>query len=554
MSKIANHIQHVLKNDHTPRTLLATPSKSPATMIWFSGLVLGIGFPLLCSGLQKSSDHYGSTFSVSCPSSSSSCQLIPGRLPSTSSDSHAYGTYLDTIDKDGWGKLWVHGDATPDGWYQAGFLEGALTSERTYQHYISWYNYQFGSSPPTEQTLQYLLDQYRFALQLSSLNTDPYHVTLAHIMKQFHGILDGINYSAKDNQTMSLTDLLLLEAAGDLYDIIPAVNPELFDLRLDDTSISAAEFFDRWHTKVSCSALIKITDDLSDVYAAHTTWTSYQNMLRIYKHYALDGGNYRSSHSSKPGVIYSKDDFYVLPNHHLIVMETTNGVMNEKLYDAVTTHSLLTWQRLPLCNTLATSGKEWVDLVSKYNSGTYANQWMILDLKHFTPGVGVTSSSDFLWIIELAPGLAISKDVTSVMMEQGGYWPSYNIPYTPEMYALSGFQKAYETYGKEYSYKECSRAQIFQRNQSMIQSFGAMKRMLRDNHYLTDPLSEGNAALAISARYDLRASSPKTYGGVDTKATSFTRVMADESGEDMKVLLLFSVSILLTPIVGIRLC
>jgi hypothetical protein len=499
-----------------------------AALAWLSPLL-----PLLCHGLHTPSYY------VTCPpSSSSGCELVKGSPSKSLEGSHAHGTYLDTVHEDGWGKLWVHSDASPNGWYQAGFLEGALTSTRVYEHYTSWYSYQFSSAPPTANTIQFLLDQYEFALATAATATssnsgDPYYVTLGNILNQFQGILDGVNYAALENQTMTLTDLLLLEAAGDLYDIIPAVDPELFDLRIG--KLSASEFFDLWHSKVSCSAMIKITDDKSDVFAAHSTWTSYQNMLRIYKHYHLGGGSYQSSHSSKPGVIYSKDDFYVLPTHHLVVMETTNGVMNEDLYAFVTPKSLLTWQRLPLCNAMAKNGKEWVDLIARYNSGTYANQWMVLDMKLFQKGVGVLSSTDFLWITELAPGYAISEDVTAVMLAQDGYWPSYNVPYTKQMYEVSGFQAAYETYGDEYSYQSCTRAQIFARNQSKIQSFDAMRSMLRYNDYLNDPLSEGNAASAISARYDLRSSNPVAYGGVDTKATSFSRIMKDESGEDMQV-------------------
>lgn len=496
-------------------------------------------FLLISSSSSSSSKEY----SVLCSNLNNSCFLSKGKLTnkqknkeliSNNLESHSYGIYIDNINQDGWGKLWLYSDSTLKGWYQAGFLEGSLTSERIYQHYTSWYNYQFSTNPLSNNTIEYLLKQYNYAIKLSkSNNNDQYYITLSKVLEQFKGILDGINYSAKENQTMTLIDLLLLQAAGDLYDIIPAVDENGFDLHIG--KLSPLEFFDRWHSKVSCSAMIKITDDKKDVFAAHTTWTSYQNMLRIYKNYNLDDGNYKSSHSSKPGVIYSKDDFYVLPKHNLVVMETTNGVMNEELYSYVTTESLLTWQRLPLVNTLAKNGKEWVDIVSRHNSGTYANQWMVLDLKLFQSGIGVTSSTDFLWIVELAPGLAISEDVTQVMLSQGGYWPSYNVPYTKEMYKLSGFQAAYETYGNEYSYQDCTRAQIFKRNQSMIQSFDQMKKMLRYNDYLNDPLSGGNSALSISARYEFRSTNPKTYGGVDTKVTSFQRIVKDESGEDMKV-------------------
>jgi hypothetical protein len=463
----------------------------------------------------------------------SSCSLVQGK--SSHPDSHAYGTYVDDVMKDGWGKLWVHGDESVEGWYQAGYLEGALTSKRIYQHYISWYNYQFGASPCSNQTIQFMYDQYHFAKKLSlkedTSEVPDYYLTLKKLLAQFQGILDGQNANAaSDSEKLQLIDLLLLEAAGDLYDIIPAVNPSNFKLHVG--KLGAVEFDDEWHNSISCSAIIKIKDDFSDVYAGHNSWTSYQNMLRIYKNYDLDNGKYQTSHSSKPGVIYSKDDFYVLPRNKLVVMETTNGVMNSDLYKFVTPESLLTWQRLPMVNTLATNGKEWVNIVSKYNSGTYANQWMVLDMKLFEPGKGVTTpdQTDFLWIVELAPGLAVANDVTKVMLNQNGYWPSYNIPYDEKVYVVSGFQNAYETYGDAYSYTKCSRAQIFARNQTTTNSFEDVRSLLRYNDFQNDPISAGNPTAAISSRYDLRSSSQRTYGGVDTKVTSFSRMMKKNTG------------------------
>lgn len=465
-------------------------------------------------------------YSVRCLGHFSNCELVSGKIYHP--NSHAFGTYSDEVNKDGWGKLWVHGDATLEGWYQAGFLEGALTSERIYQHYISWYDYQFGSTPPSSGTIKFIYDQYDFAKRLSVRgekedSTDLYYSTLRKLLAQFQGILDGQNYAAvKSEEKVDLLGLLLLEAAGDLYDIIPATDKDGFKLHIGKLSVE--EFFDRWHKQISCSALIKLSDNHQDVFAGHTSWTSYQNMLRVYKNYDLDAGLYQSSHSSKPGVIYSKDDFYVLPRNKLLVMETTNGVMDAEIYKLVTPESLLTWQRLPVVNALAGSGKEWVDLVSRYNSGTYANQWMVVDMKLFTPGKGV-AKKDFLWIVELAPGLAVANDVTQVMLKQGGYWPSYNIPYDRKVFVYTGFQQAYDTYGDQYSYSNSTRALMFARDEGKVQSVDSMKKILRYNDYLNDPLSAGNAAAAISSRYDLRTTSAKTYGGVDTKVTSYSRMM-----------------------------
>jgi hypothetical protein len=61
-----------------------------------------------------------------------------------------------------------------------------------------------------------------------------------------------------------------------------------------------------------------------------------------------------------------------------------------------------------------------VDLFSRHNSGTYNNQWMVLDTALFVPNTALPKS-DLLWIAEQIPGLVESADVTDVLLKQG-YW------------------------------------------------------------------------------------------------------------------------------------
>ncbi len=56
-------------------------------------------------------------------------------------------------------------------------------------------------------------------------------------------------------------------------------------------------------------------------------------------------------------------------------------------------------------------------------------RYMILDLKKFTPGRDLEAG--LLWIAEQIPGLVASRDMTEQLAR--GYWPSYNIPYFPEV-------------------------------------------------------------------------------------------------------------------------
>jgi len=42
-------------------------------------------------------------------------------------------------------------------------------------------------------------------------------------------------------------------------------------------------------------------------------------------------------------LLYSKDDFYVLPDANMVVIETTNSILDSTLYDLISPDTLLTW-------------------------------------------------------------------------------------------------------------------------------------------------------------------------------------------------------------------
>jgi len=239
-------------------------------------------------------------------------------------------------------------------------------------------------------------------------------------------------------------------------------------------------------------------------------------MVRTFKIYDL-GLNVtapRSSFSAKPALMYSKDDFYVLDSG-LVVIETTNGIRDENVYKLIKPETVLTWQRLPMCNRIAKTGKEWVTCVDRYQSGTYANQWMVLDYKLFRPGQPIVANT--LWVVEQIPNLSRSSDVSATL--NNGAWPSYNVPYDAVIYNVSGFYDAWQRFGDQYSYTKCPRAQIFARDAIKVKDVETMKFMMQYNDYQKDPLSKGNPNNAISARSDL-VQTGAAFGGIDSKITT----------------------------------
>ncbi len=238
------------------------------------------------------------------------------------------------------------------------------------------------------------------------------------------------------------------------------------------------------------------------------------------------------SFSSYPGILTSIDDFYVI-NTQLVVLETTIGNSNVDLWKYVTPETNLYWIRNMIANRLSVTGENWARWFSLHNSGTYNNEWMIVDYKQFMAGEPLKDG--LLTVLEQLPGQTMWTDRTEVLRSQS-YWPSYNIAYYPEIYNISGTYDAYVKYGSFFSYEESPRASIFRRDQGNVKDMDSMIRMMRYNKYTTDPLSRCDGCNppysgenTISARSDLNpadgvypfdALGHRDHGATDMKVTS----------------------------------
>lgn len=140
---------------------------------------------------------------------------------------------------------------------------------------------------------------------------------------------------------------------------------------------------------------------------------------------------------------------------------------------------IVAWQRVRTANQLANSGPEWSALVGQYNSGTYNNQYMILDGKLFTPGQAMQENT--LYVVEQIPGLVVGGDVSDELVK--GYWSSYNVPYHKEIYVKSGYPDVDEKGGVATftQYQQAPRAKIFRQDQSTVKDLKTMQRVMRAN-------------------------------------------------------------------------
>ncbi|XP_038207015.1 putative phospholipase B-like 2 [Zerene cesonia] len=452
----------------------------------------------------------------------------------------ARATYSNEINSTGWAFLELH--TTPDSSdekqaYAAGFLEGYLTRDLIWMH---WQNmlkgYCYNKTDVCGLIEDYVdKNEEYLADMINSYPDDPYWYQVKLYKIQLEGLPVGYNQATSHPyEWLTARDILWINMLGDLDDLA-------FALTMPTLTPEGLLFGEH------CSGLVKLLPDLSDLFTSHVTWNSYQSMLRIQKMYVL---NYRTSPrdprplpgrrmslTSYPAFVQSTDDWYIT-SAGLVAAETTIGNSNRTLFSLVQPiGQVMEFVRAMVANRLAQSGSDWVKIFRQHNSGTYNNQWYIVDYKKFKSKTEFSAGKiddGLLWVIEQLPGNTEAADLTEEL-KATTYFPSYNIAYFPRIFNLSGGNERVATFGDWFGYKTNPRARMFQKKQSSIASLHDTMSVMRYNDYKHDPLARCacappySACNAIAARNDLnpangtypfRALGHRSHGATDAKVTS----------------------------------
>ncbi|XP_007468655.1 PREDICTED: putative phospholipase B-like 2 [Lipotes vexillifer] len=449
-------------------------------------------------------------------------RLVDGRHP----DAVAWANLTNAIRETGWAFLELHTNGHYNDSlqaYAAGVVEAAVSEELIYMHWMNTvvnycgpFEYEVSYCERLKKFLEANLEWMQKEMELNNGSAYWHQVRLT--LLQLKGLEDSYEGSVTfptGKFTVKPLGFLLLQISGDLEDL---------ELALNKTKTKHAT------GSGSCSALIKLLPGQSDLLVAHNTWHSYQYMLRIMKKYWFQFREGPQDLSLEKHFCFCKGIVYVA-----VTLETTIGNRNSALWKYVQPEGcVLEWMRNVVANRLALDGDSWADIFKRFNSGTYNNQWMIVDYKAFVPG-GPSPGRRVLTILEQIPGMVVVADRTSELYQKT-YWASYNIPSFESVFNASGLPALVAHFGDWFSYDGSPRAQIFRRNQSLVHDLHSMIRLMRYNDFLHDPLSlckacnpKPNGENAVSARSDLnpangsypfQALHQRSHGGIDVKVTS----------------------------------
>lgn len=309
-----------------------------------------------------------------------------------------------------------------------------------------------------------------------------------------------------------------------------------------------------------CSASVIRTAD--DLIFAHDTWSSYSSMIRQLKTYRLETDVVFSSYPGQASL-----DDWLINGHRLGIQETTNDCNNDELFrEYVLPNTVLTFLRTMAASVWASTAPEWSDIFLNKNSGTYSNQWMIVDFKLVTEDALVSKKplpQGTFVVLEQMPGRenCVSRDQTDVLNAKG-FWKSFNLAYYESVRKINGDAQKCKQYGNFFCYDNYSRSMIYERNASQVVDLDTMEALQQYNGASYDPLSLVDTAtlpgqpcdgcdpaysykLAIAARGDLVPATNVSFGNltkelrgytlehspfgaIDTKLSSFKNIRADD--------------------------
>ena len=302
----------------------------------------------------------------------------------------ASAIYNKTYEKKGWDYLAISSYQKNDNKYNdsikaygMGYLEGVLTKNRIFAHHTNLNNYFLYGVNFTKFKKIFEFYQKNFEyMEKKSLENMNQNISWEHvhyICQQMKGLYNGYLSVSEPHEKIDFSEFLVLSGLTDGQEIMKHL------LNSQNFNNMSKEEIDRYILLNShCSALIKLANDSSDIWFGHNTWNFYILMIRIFKEYRFVTN--KSSEKSKttvfssyPGALSSTDDFYYLDSN-LLVMGTSNTVINDELYKLITHKSLLAWVRVILANRLASSAETWTEQFKMENSGTNNEQVMILDM------------------------------------------------------------------------------------------------------------------------------------------------------------------------------
>jgi hypothetical protein len=398
-----------------------------------------------------------------------------------------------------------------------GFVEGVLIQSRLIQSVNLWKDHQYGTRNTTgEPGLLAFYERHLAWLNesISAFQDVLYWRRVNVIYQIFLGLFAGYNSVARPNECFELYEFYAYVALGDSAELKGLVR-EPQSVRIERLS--------------HCTALIVLSNDKQDIYFSHDTWDDYRSLHVVMLHYNLPCIEFpasRVSLTTQLGLVSSCDDFFI-NSKGLMIFETTVTLQNRSLYDFVKPQTVMNWMRTILAAFVAENVSGWSDTFLAHNSGTYNNEYFVVDSK-LLRGATQVSANLVHSVLQLPGPWRWEEDLTEELYREG-FIASFNVPKNQAGAKFMQWERAGGAVGCSYS--ECPRYLISKRESPRLSDWETFKRFTRYAGYKRDAYSKWEGvpyhSYCVSSRGDTDddPSLRIVHGGLNSKVCKASEVV-----------------------------
>jgi hypothetical protein len=427
-----------------------------------------------------------------------------------SPDIIAISSFVDERNISGWSYLYLQTNEHQPDWFQmyaAGYMEGYLEYEQI-SYVIHNKNITVNNNNPNlTMAHQFVRNQSNWINKMIKENeNDNYWQLVNGTLAQLQGVYDG--YTAittklgLTNISVSYDDIHLISYLSDMNDIVAKYQNTTSDM-----------------SELHCSYLLSLTEN--GLFGSHLTWSKYTSLLKQYKMLIFHLHNpmvktKTMAYTCMPGSIPSQNDYYTLDDHKFVA-ETSFGTDNTAVYEWIHYESVPYWIRIHVANLAFDTQQTWTDVFFNNRSGTYPNQWLVVDFSQYTQNkANLAAAQNIIWMVEEFYEYSSVQDVTQELLIPQGYVASYNVPYDPVIQNATGDNT---------TYWDAPRTFLFAQYAPGIKTVEDFKYVMRLNNYSDTE----NYCSAIASRCDLEYNTSFPFGAVDAKVTSDTLVVNQDA-------------------------
>ncbi|KAK2949485.1 putative Phospholipase B [Blattamonas nauphoetae] len=458
------------------------------------------------------------------------------------SNATVWGTFEDNTKKVRFSKMQIvtNGKQDLSAAYLMGYAEAFLSAEQIGYHRnnaLSYAKKHFFEEGAEKKIMDLFSANLDYIKEMIKDHPDDKYWRAASLFVELNrGLADAYNSLSSEIDDVTEAEMWYFQN----IDIAPCLN----DLFTEKTEQEMANLIQR----LSGTIIAKLKSNYKELYVGQNTFDHFGSLLKIQKRYSFNFDSPTTiSLTSRPAIITPSTSIHIL-NKHYLSSSVTIPHFTTPASVSKNAHFVPIWLQMMIADILvctpdynpkSSNTERWASGFEYAVDGISSSQFLFVDYSSFVVGEKPTKSLAVL--VESAPGLTVSQDVTSKITDsktKQTFWLT-NAPYSQEIDDILQFSALIRDDPTKilfFDKAKSSRVKQLEIGAVNVTSQFELEALLRYNQFFIDQTTLHvdtniyDSCVGIAPRCDVRSIEPKlAFGAIGAEIGSYHLTVKNNS-------------------------